>query len=462
MNLEVSLNYNSRSKGATAIFLLAWLVAWILALLSVMSLLDPRDGSSATGYFAIFGAVFAFVPLVSLAHVHTQIVMNELAVRVPHFALGLFAQQRKYFWRDLTSVSLSNSKKRLKLQMKDRAHVEIQLNKLNPTELEKLLLAIDSWAPHCIKSAEVSELQHQFIATTKEVPTLTQMWEEEFNRRYSPAAFIPLEPGALLQAGTIRIVKQLSFGGFSAIYIAQQASETIVIKELAINESCDRESRDKARSLFSREAKILRALDHADVVKLFDHFEEDGRDYVALEYVAGPNLRQAVRVEGALRPERVAEIAKQMLEILAYFRMQDPPLIHRDLSPDNVILLRDRIKILDFGAANEFIGTVTGTVIGKASYMAPEQVRGKAVPATDIYGLGATMYFLLTGQDPEPLTQIDSASLGDKVPDQLRQLIGQMTNLDPSARPDLSTIAQVIDTLAPVRTMSAKQAEAVE
>lgn len=439
MNLEVTLNYDSRSKRSMLGFLVVWFLLWVLALLSA-NRAGPIFTDNSTMAFILLGGLFAFVPLTLLARVQTQIVMNELSVRIPTSLLGLFAQQRKFFWRDLDKAVLSKSKEVLKLQMKDGASIDIKLKKLSSRELEKLLLAMDSWAPQCIKSSSVSELQQQFVAIDQAIPTLTQMWEAEFNRRYSPAAFIPLEPGTKLRGDELKIVKQLSFGGFSAIYLAEQGNEIVVVKELAIPESSEEVSRGKARTMFAREAKILKSLSHPGVVKIFDYFEEDGRDYVLLEYAAGPNLRQAVAGGGILSRQRVIEVAMNLVDVLAFFRSQDPPIIHRDISPDNVILLDTGAKVLDFGAANEFVSTVTGTVIGKASYMAPEQVRGKAVPATDVYGLGATLCFLLTGNDPEPLNQIEADSLDQSVPLGLRQLIQKMTDFDAAARPTTEEI----------------------
>ena len=459
MSLEVTLHYDSRSKKSMVAFLAVWFLLWVLALLTAAAA-GLKLETNSTLIFAILGGFFAFVPLTLLARVHTQIAMNELSIRVPTFLLGLFQQHHKFFWRDLDKVTLSKSKDLLRLHMKDGARISIQLKRLSAFELEKLLLAIDAWAPQCIKSSSVCELQQQFVAGAQAIPTLTQMWDAEFQRRYSPAAFIPLEPGTTLcsaagvsasrnamfagATGEIKILKQLSFGGFSAIYLAERGNETVVVKELAIPESSETESRAKARVLFAREAKILGSLSHPNVVKILDCFEENGRDYVLLEYIAGPNLRQSVTVGGPLPQQRVIEIAISLVEALAFFRSQEPAVIHRDISPDNIILLDNGVKVLDFGAANEFVSTVTGTVIGKASYMAPEQVRGKAVPATDMYGLGATLHFLLSGQDPEPLSQIDEKSLDSALPLELRQLLQQMTDFDVDARPTPPELLEIL------------------
>lgn len=123
-----------------------------------------------------------------------------------------------------------------------------------------------------------------------------------------------------------------------------------------------------------------------------------------LEYIQGDNLREYVRKHGPLEESLVIDLMLQMADVLCYLHQQNPPIIHRDFTPDNLVLKADRsLIVIDFGAANEYIGTATGTLIGKQCYMPPEQVRGKSDLSTDLYALGGTASFLLTGNDPEAL-----------------------------------------------------------
>jgi serine/threonine-protein kinase len=163
--------------------------------------------------------------------------------------------------------------------------------------------------------------------------------------------------------------------------------------------------RAKAREMFEREALLLYKLEHPNIAKVIDYFVEEGRDYLVLEYVAGCSLRQYVQANGARDQVQTTKLASQICDILLYLHGQDPPIVHRDITPDNIVIKEDgEICLIDFGAANEFVGTMTGTVVGKQCYIAPEQFRGKATPASDIYALGCTMYYLITGKDPEPLS----------------------------------------------------------
>ncbi len=155
----------------------------------------------------------------------------------------------------------------------------------------------------------------------------------------------------------------------------------------------------------------LLKISHPNIVKVLDYFIEQDRNYLMLEYVNGQDLRQLVKQNGPQKESTVINWALQMVSILKYLHEQDPPLIHRDFTPDNIVLCDDgSIVVIDFGAANEFIGNATGTFVGKHAFIAPEQFRGKAVVQSDIYALGCTLYFLLTGQEPEALSIKSSGS----------------------------------------------------
>ncbi len=124
-----------------------------------------------------------------------------------------------------------------------------------------------------------------------------------------------------------------------------------------------------------------------------------------------------------------------MSDVLNYLHTQTPPVIHRDISPDNIVINQNGDALLiDFGAANEFVGEATGTLVGKQAYMSPEQIRGKVTPQSDIYSLGATMYFLLTAKDPEPLSSSHPKKIDDSIPAALDDLVNLCTKLDLTER----------------------------
>jgi serine/threonine protein kinase len=123
--------------------------------------------------------------------------------------------------------------------------------------------------------------------------------------------------------------------------------------------------------------------------------------------------------------------ATQLAGILKYLHSLTPPVVHRDLSPDNIVVRADgQLVLVDFGAANEFIGQATGTLVGKHAYMAPEQIRGNAQPVSDVYALGACVYFALTGHDPEPIATIAAKKHGLAISDWLDDFITRCTQLE--------------------------------
>jgi serine/threonine-protein kinase len=187
---------------------------------------------------------------------------------------------------------------------------------------------------------------------------------------------------------------------------------------------------------FDREAAILTRLAHPQIVKVRDHFVEKGRSYMVMEHIAGQNLRKLVLQHGFCDEPFAVEIGIQLAEVLAYLHGQSPAVVHRDVTPDNIIWNGStrRLHLVDFGAANIFVGKGTGTLIGKRSYMAPEQFRGKAEPASDVYALGASMYFLLTGRDPLPLGGF-GIEPEESVSDEMRRLLTDLGEMEVACRP---------------------------
>jgi len=125
-----------------------------------------------------------------------------------------------------------------------------------------------------------------------------------------------------------------------------------------------------------------------------------------------------------------------MAHMLAYLHEQPEPIIHRDFTPDNLLLKSDgSIVVIDFGAANFFLGTATGTMIGKQAYIAPEQLRGKACPLSDIYALGCCLYYLSTGVDPEPLSPSHPREKVSSISPAFDKLVASCTQMEKEDRP---------------------------
>jgi len=197
----------------------------------------------------------------------------------------------------------------------------------------------------------------------------------------------------------------------------------------------------KPFDLFERECQVLRALDHPAIPRYLDTFalEEQGRYFLVMELVEGTPLQRLVRARQPLPEAQLWNLLHQGLGILDYLHGLRPPVVHRDLKPANFIQRPDgRLALVDFGGVRVALRPDGGsTVVGSFGYMAPEQLHGEATPATDIYGLGATLAALATGTEADKLPRQGlRADLGAVMPaSPLREVLQRMLEPDPTHRP---------------------------
>jgi tRNA A-37 threonylcarbamoyl transferase component Bud32 len=422
----------------------------VIVVTLVFMFFAPNSISSTSFNFGWLGGLFVISTtsaLASIALADDKLIVSKSGIRIPfHASLQTFFR-RDFSWDDIQNVLLGGSLDAgarrfvLTFRCKNGETFRIHWSRLSEAEIEQVLLAIEIWAV----SAQVDErmpllkeqLQAKLAITDSKEQSYTAMWEEELERRFASTAFVVLEPDAVLKNGELQIVRQLSFGGLSAVYLCQQNKrELVVLKESVVPAGSSEELKAKAEELFAREAKFLMRLQHPNIVKVLDYFVEKGRNYLLLEHINGQDLKQYVRQHGPQPEYRVREWASKLAEVLQYLHSQEPPIIHRDLTPDNVVLDQAlNLKIIDFGAANEFLGTATGTLIGKQSYLPMEQLRGKAVPQSDIYSFGSSLHFLLTGEEPEPLAVSHPKQLRGELSEQIDQLVASCTDPDYKNRP---------------------------
>jgi serine/threonine protein kinase len=215
-----------------------------------------------------------------------------------------------------------------------------------------------------------------------------------------------------------RVVRPLGHGGMSTVDLAHdiELDREVAIKRLAENLARD----DDLRARFQREARLAARLAHPNVVQIYDVGEDDdGRPFIAMEYVPGVTLAELVGQRGPLPPGEVAELGVQACRGLAAAHAAG--LVHRDVKPQNLLLRSDGVlKLGDFGIAFGVEGTrltMVGTVLGTAAYLAPEQARGEEVTAAaDIYATGAVLYELLTGRPPRSLSTLAELSETPAIP----------------------------------------------
>lgn len=248
--------------------------------------------------------------------------------------------------------------------------------------------------------------------------------------------------GKTLQ-GRYKIERVLGQGGASTVFLGEhlRLGRKLAVKALTPLGMAN------VRQLES-EARIMASLSHPGLAMVLDFFEESGRTYMVMEFVAGRDLEQVAKLAPKpLSQRRVLEFAAQLLDVLEYLHSQQPPVIVRDLKPGNVMMDEaGRIRLIDFGLAKFLQPVSSGMEVGMGSlgYAPIEQFgRGVADQRSDLYALGATMLFLLSDQvPPDAATRVKSATplpdprtVNDSVSDTVWQAMQSMLELDPAKRP---------------------------
>jgi serine/threonine-protein kinase len=252
------------------------------------------------------------------------------------------------------------------------------------------------------------------------------------------------------EVGPYRIERRLGAGGMGNVYLGVHSATGLQAAVKVLPASIAREEGFAER--FSREIQVLRQLSNRHVVALYqDGVTVDGALYYAMEYVDGPTLTAEIQSRRRLPWREVLELALQAATALKAAHAAG--VIHRDLKPSNLMLTSDRtLKLADFGVASLFAAsrlTQTGSVLGTAEYMSPEQARGqRATPRSDLYSLGAVLYTMLTGRPPfggattGEILQKHQFSQFDRpgrfvptIPRLLDELVCQLLEKDPAKRP---------------------------
>jgi beta-lactam-binding protein with PASTA domain/predicted Ser/Thr protein kinase len=206
--------------------------------------------------------------------------------------------------------------------------------------------------------------------------------------------------GNTLIDGRYRILRRIGSGGMADVYCAEDShlGRQVAIKVLHRRFAQDQEFVER----FRREAKSAAGLNHPNVVGVFDRGEHEGTYYIAMEFLTGRTLKDIVTAEAPLPQERVIDVGTQTLEAAGFAHRHG--VIHRDFKPHNVIVDdHGHAKVTDFGIARAGASemTETGSIMGTAQYLSPEQAQGHAVTATsDIYSIGVMLYEMLAGRLP--------------------------------------------------------------
>ncbi len=257
-----------------------------------------------------------------------------------------------------------------------------------------------------------------------------------------------LAPFQLLNQGRYRIVKPLRQGGMGSVYLAE---DTLLLRQVAIKEVEEVE-------FALREAQALAGLAHPAIPGCFDLFihRANKKAYVVMEYIEGVSLYEEARAcNGRLPVPRVVEVGREVIVVIIYLQSQGRT--HCDIKPANILRRRNgRLVLTDFGISCSFRDQGT-TMRGTPRYTAPEQVLGKKVPETDLFGLGATLYALLRGVIP---AEEDHKGVTEKhttqvvfpvevdVPPVLATLITGLLAPEPYKRPNAAATKTLLESLS--------------
>lgn len=250
----------------------------------------------------------------------------------------------------------------------------------------------------------------------------------------------PLAPNSMIQNRYL-IVQMIGKGGMGEVYLAvdQRLGSAVALKRTFFNDN------QTLGTAFEREARILGRLRHPVLPKVIDHFAENGDQFLVMEHISGDDL--AKRLENATEPFPLNWVmfwADQMLDALSYLHSHEPPIVHRDIKPQNLKLTdENHIVLLDFGLSKDFDTSATGGSLNSASvagysphFASMEQIRGTGTdPRSDLYSFAATLYQLLTNTVPaDALTRADALLGGQKDP------IIPLNEINPAISPAISEV----------------------
>ena len=261
---------------------------------------------------------------------------------------------------------------------------------------------------------------------------------------------IPADQAGNIPSNTLlkkryRIIRKIAQGGMGAVYESTDTHAATgtrwAVKEMS-PAALPASERTQAIADFRREAQMLASLNHPNLPVVVETFEEMGKNFLVMEFVAGHTLQNVLEnTPGFLAEERVRVWARQLLDVMNYLHSQNPPIVYRDLKPANIMLLEgtERIKLIDFGIARfHKAGKTQDTeAFGTAGYAPPEQYgKGQTDGRSDIYALAATLHYMTTKHDPSlnPFNWLPVRRYNPTVSGQLEAALQTALNLDPQRR----------------------------
>lgn len=401
---------------------------------------------------AIIGAMMALGTLLALLLAAANLApLNGLlmvfCLCVPVLFLNLFGQyfkkkiDRYLSTRLLKVVSISVREKVLNLYLKGQDPISIPLSSITTIELAQsksselakqtmVISGTQTKEPICIKLSAIHThenwmiISHALTNFAKHISiddgiakaltlpsadtSFTELWLDSLSSAPEAESLQGIPDGQTLAAGRYLVKSKLASGGQGHAYLCydQTTQEEVVVKAYLLPVYQGKHLKDIAIQQLEAESMVLQRINHPQIVQFVDWFSTSSCAFLVLKRITGKNLRQYHAVRGSLPTALVQDLTMQMCEILGYLHSSTPAIVHRDFTPDNLIIDgQQKLTLIDFTIA-EPTGAVSGLPpAGKPAYMPPEQFRGETCVQSDIYALGGTLQYLLTGCDPVALEQ---------------------------------------------------------
>ncbi|HEY9754409.1 MAG TPA: protein kinase [Oculatellaceae cyanobacterium] len=312
--------------------------------------------------------------------------------------------------------------------------IRVNLWELDEQERSRLYKVLRFRAPHAVISEEA---QKQLIGTV--VPDRIGSQSHWFDPLFCNLPRVlnrQLQPGDSLHSGDFRISALLLSNGQSNQYEVEDAAGSVLsLKEYILPNLSDRAAEFAFGGRIAEESHLYGRIDHHGFPKLLKTFVEDRRMYQLFEKFEGRTLRQIVDENGPLCEVEVNDLGVQLTHLLKLLHTMQSPIVHRDISPDSVILTTDKkLVVCDLSRARDATGDASCECSGRPAYTAPEQFQGALDVRSDVYAVGAVLYFLLVGRDPLPLKCASPLSDGVSISCRLDEIIRRATALQLSER----------------------------
>ena len=308
--------------------------------------------------------------------------------------------------------------------------IKVNLRELDTDGRENLFHALKTWAPDAVISDEAHF--HLTGRRSKTNQKNSELWFNSLLAQHGRRNTSLLEPGQTLQDGRYEILSQAGTGGQANLYECVDGTTTSsILKEYVLAASNGVDTLIDSAIEFENECRILSQLSHSKIPEYRGMFVEDKRAYIVQEKVTGESLRGVVSRAGKLPAEKATRLALQMCDLLEYLHGLSAPIVHRDFNPDNLVLNEvGELYLVDFSIARQEGTSKTLVCGGKQAYCAPEQFRGESSAQSDLYAFGATLYFLLVGEDPPAVTNLSLRARDINVPIELESIVARCTALE--------------------------------